>query len=127
MVVALTVVAMAAGAGIYKWAMVTPHPAPEPIPTPTPASTPEPNLVGLLPGLLQEYVSDLDVSDMDTKCIRYNLLGSRAFVGLKAVKWRYMDGKWTIRNTGSDCTGIETWEIDDATGAIKYLGSSTAP
>jgi len=126
LVVVLTVGAMAAGAGIYKWTTSTPHPTPTPTLISTP--TPEPNLVGLLGGLIQEYVSDLDVSDMDVKCITHDgRYGARTFVGFNAIKWSYMDGKWTIRNTGGDCTGIETWEIDDATGAITYLGSSKTP
>ena len=126
LVVVLTVGAMAAGAGIYKWTTSTPHPTPTPTLISTP--TPEPNLVGLLGGLIQEYVSDLDVSDMDVKCITHDgRYGARTFVGFNAIKWSYMDGKWTIRNTGDDCAGIETWEIDDATGAITYLGSTTAP
>ncbi len=34
-------------------------------------------------------------------------------------------GKWIGRLTGDRCKGLESWEIDDATGAIKYVGSST--
>ena len=122
LVVVLTVGAMAAGAGIYKWTTSTPHPAP--ISTPTP----EPNLDGLIRGLLQEYVSDPDVSDIDVKCISYlRSSGARHLMGFQGIDLSYMDGKWTIRNTGDDCTGIETWEIDDAIGAITYLGPSTSP
>ena len=36
-------------------------------------------------------------------------------------------GKWIGRLTGDRCKGVESWEIDDATGAIKHLGSSTSP
>ena len=36
-------------------------------------------------------------------------------------------GKWVGRLTGDRCKGLESWEIDDDTGAIKYLGSSITP
>ena len=130
LVVVLTVGAMAAGAGIYKWAMVTPHPAPEPIPTPAPASTPEPTLnKSLIGDLLQGYVLDSNVSDTDVRCITCRPGGKRRpnWIGAGGLDLRYIDDKWTLYHAGPRCKGLETWEIDDATGAITYLGSSTPP
>ena len=112
-----TLGAMAAGAGIYKWTI------PEAKPTYTLNQE-------LIEGLLKEYVSD--IGNPGRHCLtsprgrsKRNLRGN-----LMSLNYPTYDGennKWTLRATGDDCTGIESWEIDDATGAIKYLGSSTSP
>ena len=192
LVVALTVGAMAAGAGIYKWTMVdanppvaTPAPAlsrcesltqqvaqaetemgaafliqeweqkgcAPPKPTPTPeavqSSTEPPQFIqdlkawsprnlrpevrlnrSLINGLLKEYVSD--ESNPSFECLKRPTIGIWSSIEVRRdidinVEKRPGSPKWTIRASRAGCNGVETWEIDDATGAITYLGSSTAP
>ena len=43
------------------------------------------------------------------------------------VRYKGLTGKWTVRASGFGCDGLETWEIDDATAAIEYLGLSKVP
>ena len=121
---------MAAGAGIYKWAMVTPE-VNDPVwgsMVDELAPTPEPTLnKSLVYGLLREYVSDPFVSDTDVTCIAIEDWKNKRVLRRDSLDLRYIDGKWTLYHTGSRCKGLETWEIDDATGAITYLGSSTSP
>ena len=99
---------------------------------PTPTSTPHLSRP-LIYGLLHEYVSD--ISNPGWKCMTYLTkpealgLGQRYAAVRTDVVLAYarQTGKWTGRLTGDRCKGVESWEIDDATGAIKYVGSSTAP
>jgi len=125
----LTMGAMVAGAGIYKWASPTIVPATSVPPLST--FVPEPNLSpSLLIGLLKEYVSDK--SSPGRTCLTRApspLFDIDLTVGkryLRNVQKAYLDGKWTVRATGEECSGLEIWEIDDVTGAIEYLGSKLA-
>ena len=128
LILLLTVGAMAAGAGIYKWVIYEPAtilPASSPI---TPKPTLNRSLIG---GLLTEYVSD------ETSPGRECLVIGGSFRGMSDIdydlefnrlRWlTSVDGNgfnWTIRATGGNCKGLEKWEIDDNTGAIEYLGPS---
>ena len=131
-VMALTVAAMAAGAGIYKWA-ATPAIVPTATPTiATPTVAPSPNLTyDLLAGLLYEYMSELDLKSPGIDCSvgfsPYRREDAERYRNYDHTKATYQQGKWTLRNTGKTCDGVESWEMDDATRAIKYLGSSTTP
>ena len=186
--VVLTVGAMAAGAGIYKWTMVdanlpmaTPSPTlshcesltqqlaqaetergaaflilewerkgcapPTPTPTPTPqavqSTTETPQFMqdikawsprnlrpearlnrSLINGLLEEYISD--ESNPFFECLTLSHWPGVLRPDID-VDNNPGSSKWTTRASGAGCNGIETWEIDDATGAITYLGSSTSP
>ena len=126
----LKVGAMAAGAGIYKWTMVTPADTPK-VPTPTPRPTLN---MSLLNGLLVEYTTGGGGRNPGWKCLTElkwpNLQSPTLRRNLLAENFPEYDGEtgnWTLRVTGDRCKGLETWEINDATGAIKYLGSSTSP
>ena len=126
-VMALTIVAMAAGAGIYKWA-ATPAIVPTATPTiATPTVAPSPSLTSdLISGLLREYIEELDLKSPGIDClVRFDIYSDAHLLPLEDPT--YQQGKWTLRKSGSTCDGVESWEIDDATGAIKYLGSSTTP
>ena len=132
----LTVGAMAAGAGIYKWTMVTPEvngPAWGAMVADGPAPTPEPTLNKfLLNGLLQEYVTGGGGSNPGRECLVEPVYLPKRWLRIELLDHTFPEydgktGNWTLRVTGDRCKGLETWEIDDATGAIKYLGSSTAP
>jgi len=108
---------------------------------PTPTSTPHLSS-SLLQGLLREYASDK--SNPGWKCMTY-LAGFRMHnqpdwitvdgfepfsIALNpdmVLRYTGRTGKWVGRLTGDRCKGLESWEIDDATGAIKYLGSTTSP
>ena len=43
------------------------------------------------------------------------------------IHYTKQDSNWLVRASGMGCAGLVSWEIDDATGAITYLGSSTSP
>ena len=104
-----TLGAMAAGAGIYKW---------------TSAPTHKPNLpYFLIEGLLTEYISY--EGNPGQECLRFR--GMQMLSTDWRANYNSENGTWMVRSTGKNCTGIESWEIDDATGAITYLGSSTSP
>ena len=115
MVVALTVGAMAAGAGIYKWAAPEPVIVPPTIVPPTPEPMPS---KPLLDRLMLEYV--IDSKSPGRPCL---IDGPK----LPSVRYVYKDGKWIYHSSGDRCDGLETWEIDDVTGAIKYVGSQKSP
>ena len=72
--------------------------------------------------LLKEYTSNR--SNPAWKCLASELIYTN---WNKRLSLDYKHHKWTIRGTGELCDGVESWEIDDHTGAIQYLGSSTAP
>ena len=108
-----------------------------------PPRPPAPTLSrSLLLGLFREYASDK--SNPGWKCMTYQpgislhkqrdwltVDGFEPFsIALKpdiVLHYTGHTGKWIGRLTGDRCKGLESWEIDDATGAIKYLGSSTSP
>ena len=121
----LTVGAMFAGAGIYKWGSPTAIPSATIVPSPSPLPTPNLNR-GLIFGLLKEYVSE--TSSAGLTCLTRRA-GPAEPDGMRFLKREaangavYMAGKWTVRLTGGQCNALEIWEIDDMTGAIEYLGS----
>jgi len=78
----------------------------------------------LINGLLKEYISD--ESNPFFECLTLSHWPGVLRPDID-VDNNPGSSKWTIRASGAGCNGIETWEINDATGAIKYLGSSTLP
>jgi len=129
LVVVLTVGAMAAGAGIYRWVTsdVTQTVTQEDIPIPAPTPKPQPNIF-IMRGLLEEYAKD--DSNPGTACLKNKSWQSLIkIVGVEISVFydeRY-PGKWTVISSGLDCKGIETWTIDWVNSRIEYIGSNKSP
>ena len=140
LVMVLTVGAMAAGAGIYKWleSTDTQTNAQEVTEAPTPTPQHYQNLTrDAVDRLLGQYI---DLPDSPGLGCLYRRISKR-------IKLAFLDGPelsemvlnsvdtfysrprdvWVVRATGGTCKGIESWLISDTDGAISYVGGTLAP
>ena len=119
LIMVLTVGAMAAGAGIYKWLESTDTQEAVTEAT-TPVRVDGPNLndwqiIELIYDYTKDLVDENGYYSLDARCLHTAVDGK---------SWSYNEGTdtWLVGSVGPYCQGLEHWLIDDSTGAVEYLG-----